>query len=818
MLGSIGRFLKNRNGAFAMQFALLAVPLTVCTGLAVDGGRAFLARYELASALDAAALAIASTVDEDADLNVLAHKFVNANFHGEHNGEIDLDIEDVGDEEETVILTGSVQIKTYFMGLMGQDVVNVSAESEVKRGGNNVEVALALDITSSMTMGVDRMTPLKTAATQLINTVISGQQSPFYSRAAIVPWGSAVHVGSLAPTLRGTPTQGGPISAASWRVVGGVNRSISAVHWRNGSGSKQVSAAAWWKPSSNKTISAITKANPAVVTTTANHGYDTDDFIYLSGVNGMTDVSNKIFKITKISNTTFSLRTVAGVNVNSSSYTAYTNSPAAGLARECYNSTCQIQVTTTTDHGFATGDRIHISGIVGMTEINNGVSGTTPPITWGITAGSSNSTFYINDLVGPTIGSTFTGSGSSRQAVECKVANCEIEVTSNNHGFANGDFVVIWGATGFTQANSALSTTYTVGSQATNTFQLAGTFGPTIGGSNHNANTGTVAECSLATCEVSVTTTAPSLSVGNSVAFSGVGGMTTLNNIGYPIRSKSGNTVVLNGAFGPNHTSNWTSGGTAWCAELGCEWFHYTKSGTAPTNNVARQITNCVSERTGANRYTDVAPTVALVAPYYAAGGYNVCGTANRITPLTDNKPALRDAIQDLVVSGSTAGQVGLAWGWYMLSENWGSIWSGYTSAVDDDYDDPVDYFAPGDYDEPQTKKVLVLMTDGEFNTAHCDGVASVNWAVSGSGAELNNCAPNNDTPFNQARAICNAMDDEIIIFTVGFQIDPDGDAAEFLEECASPGGGFFLSEDGDDLEDDFEEIAESISRLRLSR
>ena len=61
MLGSIGRFLKNRDGAFAMQFALMVVPLTVCTGLAIDGGRAFLARYELSSSLDAAALAVGST-------------------------------------------------------------------------------------------------------------------------------------------------------------------------------------------------------------------------------------------------------------------------------------------------------------------------------------------------------------------------------------------------------------------------------------------------------------------------------------------------------------------------------------------------------------------------------------------------------------------------------------------------------------------------------------------------------------------------------------------------------------------------------------
>ena len=44
MFRSINRFVANTRGAFALQFAMMAIPLTVCTGLAIDGGRAFLAR------------------------------------------------------------------------------------------------------------------------------------------------------------------------------------------------------------------------------------------------------------------------------------------------------------------------------------------------------------------------------------------------------------------------------------------------------------------------------------------------------------------------------------------------------------------------------------------------------------------------------------------------------------------------------------------------------------------------------------------------------------------------------------------------------
>ena len=93
MFGSINKFAKNRSGAFAMQFALMVVPLCACTGLAIDGGRAFLARFELASALDAAALAVGSIPeDQEADLDAVARKFVEMNFKTEHDDPIALEL------------------------------------------------------------------------------------------------------------------------------------------------------------------------------------------------------------------------------------------------------------------------------------------------------------------------------------------------------------------------------------------------------------------------------------------------------------------------------------------------------------------------------------------------------------------------------------------------------------------------------------------------------------------------------------------------------------------------------------------------------
>lgn len=68
-------------------------------------------------------------------------------------------------------------------------------------------------------------------------------------------------------------------------------------------------------------ITAITKANPAVVTTASPHGYATGDKVYINFVQGMIDINNQpVAAITVIDATRFSL-----VGLDSSAYPAYTS-------------------------------------------------------------------------------------------------------------------------------------------------------------------------------------------------------------------------------------------------------------------------------------------------------------------------------------------------------------------------------------------------------------------------------------------------------------------------------------------------------------
>lgn len=72
----------------------------------------------------------------------------------------------------------------------------------------------------------------------------------------------------------------------------------------------------------NHAITAITQANPAVVTSNA-HGFANGDIVWISGVLGMLNVNNRFFTVAGAAANTFQLHEMDGGNVNSTAYLAY---------------------------------------------------------------------------------------------------------------------------------------------------------------------------------------------------------------------------------------------------------------------------------------------------------------------------------------------------------------------------------------------------------------------------------------------------------------------------------------------------------------
>ena len=146
----------------------------------------------------------------------------------------------------------------------------------------------------------------------------------------------------------------------------------------------------------------------------------------------------------------------------------------------------------------------------------------------------------------------------------------------------------------------------------------------------------------------------------------------------------------------------------------------------------------------------------------------------------------LYDYIDDLYSSGNTAGHIGIAWGWYLISPNWASVWPSAAK--------------PLAYDEPDSAKAMIIMTDGEFNVEYTADKNGHN---------------SQGTSFDQAKTLCDNIKAEgVRIYTVAFQAPWAG--RDVLNYCASSTEYAFTPDSADELKDAYTKIAQSISDLRI--
>lgn len=94
-----------------------------------------------------------------------------------------------------------------------------------------------------------------------------------------------------------------------------------------------------------KTITAITKANPAVVTSTA-HGYAVGDVVKITGVGGMEEINDQLFVLSAVTTDTYTL-----ANVDSTGYGTYSSGGTS--AKGVFSSSCEI-TSYTGDSGATT--------------------------------------------------------------------------------------------------------------------------------------------------------------------------------------------------------------------------------------------------------------------------------------------------------------------------------------------------------------------------------------------------------------------------------------------------------------------------------
>lgn len=194
--GKLRSFARDAKGNVALLFGLTLIPLLIGVGVAVDYGRALIVHERMQDAADAAGLAIGSWVGlSQADMKTKAQQFFDANYPPSALGTVGkLNVNFAGNDIKVSV---SGEVPTTFMQLANINTVDVGASATIAVGMGTVEVALALD--NSGSMSGSKISTLRTAALDLVDTLFASAQNATKAdpiKIAVVPFAASVNVGS----------------------------------------------------------------------------------------------------------------------------------------------------------------------------------------------------------------------------------------------------------------------------------------------------------------------------------------------------------------------------------------------------------------------------------------------------------------------------------------------------------------------------------------------------------------------------------------------------------------------------------------------
>lgn len=172
---------------------------------------------------------------------------------------------------------------------------------------------------------------------------------------------------------------------------------------------------------------------------------------------------------------------------------------------------------------------------------------------------------------------------------------------------------------------------------------------------------------------------------------------------------------------------------------------------------------------------------------------------------------------------GGTMGNLGLAWGWRVISPTWRGMWTGTPANL------------PLDYNTPFMDKVVVMLTDGRNEwydyPGHAPGCAGVttpcsfpdaDYTAYGRLSEARLGTTNNGTALgilnNRMATLCTSMKAQgVTMYTIVLQ-ENDANTQALFRNCASRPEYYFLSPTAGDLAAIFRTIGTQLSNLRIAQ
>jgi Flp pilus assembly protein TadG len=192
-LPSMGR---DRRGNVAIIFALSLLPIVGLIGAGIDYSHATSVRVALQAALDSTALMLSkkATSLTSGQLQTLAQNYFTALFNRPEAQSVSITATYTTNGGSQVLVTGSANVATNFMQVMGFHTLGVSGQATAKWGFSRLRVALVLDNTGSMADS-NKINELKTATNNLLTQLQGDVQQNGDVYVSIIPFVKDVNLG-----------------------------------------------------------------------------------------------------------------------------------------------------------------------------------------------------------------------------------------------------------------------------------------------------------------------------------------------------------------------------------------------------------------------------------------------------------------------------------------------------------------------------------------------------------------------------------------------------------------------------------------------
>jgi Flp pilus assembly protein TadG len=188
--GRADNFLRAEEGSLSVFALFLFVLMVMMGGIAVDLMRAEATRVTLQQTLDRATLA-AAALDQDLDPESVVRDYFDKAGLSDQLEDVNVD---EGLNYRNVTVDAKAVSPSVLMHMIGVDELEMPAASQAEQRITNVEIALVLDVSGSMQNTPSRITNLKLAAREFVDTVLARDTENKIS-IALVPYNGQVNLG-----------------------------------------------------------------------------------------------------------------------------------------------------------------------------------------------------------------------------------------------------------------------------------------------------------------------------------------------------------------------------------------------------------------------------------------------------------------------------------------------------------------------------------------------------------------------------------------------------------------------------------------------